>query len=202
MLDDAVLAAAGVDEPRVLFVPTASGDSADYIARFYRAFARKSRASHLELFRRSGDDLRTLVAAQDIVYVGGGNTAAMLAIWRLHGFDDVLREAYARGVVMAGISAGAVCWFEATVTDSFGPLRAMRDGVGLMKGWMVPHYDSEAERRPTLERLIAGGECDGAWAADDGAALWFVDEELREVVTSRPNARAYRVDAAGTRALP
>jgi dipeptidase E len=200
-LDDAVLAAAGVDEPKVLFVPTASGDAADYIARFYRAFARKARASHLELFRRGADDLRALVQAQDILYVGGGNTASMLAVWRLHGFDDVLREAYEKGVVMAGVSAGAVCWFEGTVTDSFGPLRPMRDGVGLLKGWMVPHYDGEAERRPALARVIASGECDGAWAADDGAALWFLDEELREVVTSCPHAKAYRVERGGTTTL-
>jgi len=126
----------------------------------------------------------------------------MLAVWRLHGLDVALREAYASGVVLAGVSAGAVCWFEGAVTDSFGmPLRALRDGLGLLPGWMVPHYDGETERRPTLERLVAGGECDGAWAADDGAALWFRDDQLHQVVTSRPNARAYRVEATGTRAL-
>jgi dipeptidase E len=200
-LDDAVLAAAGVDDPRVLFVPTASGDAADYIARFYRAFARKARASHLELFRRGGEDLTALLGEQDIVYVGGGNTAAMLAVWRLHAFADALRVAYERGVVMAGVSAGAVCWFEGTVTDSFGPLRPLHDGVGLMKGWMVPHYDGEAERRPALEQALARGDCPGAWAADDGAALWFRDDALHGVVASRPHARAYRVERSGTTTL-
>jgi len=202
LLDDAVLAATGVDAPRILFVPTASGDAADYIVRFYRAFADKARAAHLELFRRTVDDLRALLLAQDVIYVGGGNTAAMLAVWRLQGLDEALREAYRAGVVLAGVSAGAVCWFEGAVTDSFGmPLRALRDGLGLLPGWMVPHYDGESERRPTLDRLIAAGECDGAWAADDGAALWFRDEALYEVITSRPAARAYRVARDGSRML-
>lgn len=199
LLDDFVLAAARRPRPRVLFVPTASGDSADYIARFYRALAPRCDARHLELFRRDRADLRDFTLAHDIIYVGGGNTANMVAVWRTQGFDRVLRDALAAGVVLAGVSAGAVCWFEGTVTDSFGPLAPWREGLGLLRGAMVPHYDGEAERRPTLHRLLGDGTFEAAWAADDSAALVFRDGALVEVVTSRPTAGAFRVERAGSR---
>ncbi len=197
-LDDHVLAVAaevrGRARPRVLFVPTASGDNDGYVVRFYRALGGRCEARHLELFRREHADLAALLREHDAIYVGGGNTASMLAVWRVHGLDRALRDAYEAGVVLAGVSAGAVCWFEGTVTDSFGPpLRVLRDGLGLLPGFLVPHYDGEAERRPTLHGLIAGGELDGAWAADDGAALVFRDGALAEVVSSRPHAAGYRV---------
>jgi dipeptidase E len=198
LLDDHVLAAAGVDRPRVLFVPTASGDAAGYIERFHDVFASRAETSHLPLFARVDADLRAVVLDHDIIYVGGGNTANMLAVWRVHGLDGVLREAYERGVILAGLSAGALCWFSGGVTDSYGlPLRRIDTCLGLVPGGMVPHYDSEATRRPTLHRLVASGELPATWAADDGAALDIVDGELAEVVTSRPEARAFRVSADG-----
>lgn len=130
-----------------------------------------------------------------MVYVGGGNTANMLAVWRVHGFDVVLREAYEAGVVMAGISAGAVCWFEGAVTDSLHPeLRPLHDGLGLLPGPMVPHYDGEAERRPTLHRLIADGTFASAWAADDSTALVFRDGVFAEAVASAATRSAWRVE--------
>jgi dipeptidase E len=197
-LDDGLLALTGADHPRVLFVPTASGDAADYIARFYRAFARRAAASHCELFRRDGD-LEALCRAQDLIYVGGGNTANMLAVWRIHGMDRALRAAYDAGVVIAGISAGAVCWFEDAVTDSYGlPMRALGTGLGWLPGPLVPHYDGEAERRPVTHRLVGDGTWPhGALAVDDGAAAVFVDEQLVEVWSAQANATAYRVSLAG-----
>jgi peptidase E len=195
LLDDAVLAAAGVDCPRVLFLPTASGDAAEYVVRFHNAFARKAHGRHLALFRRTVDDLRAHVLEHDIVYVGGGNTASMLPVWRAHGLDAVLREAYERGVVLAGLSAGAVCWFEGAITDSFGPrFQPLHDGLRLLPGYFVPHWDSEAARRPVLHELITRGDIPWAWAADDGAAVCFRDGAFHEVITSRPSARAYRVE--------
>jgi peptidase E len=197
LLDDYVLAATHRPNPRVLFVPTASGDSADYVRRFYDALGGRCEPSHLELFRRDDRDLRAFVLAHDAIYVGGGNTANMLAIWRAHGLDQILRDALAAGLVLAGLSAGAVCWFEGTVTDSFGPLAALRDGLGLLPGVLVPHYDSETERRPALHRLLDAETFARAYAADDGAALVFRDRQLVEVVTSRPDAAAYRVERLG-----
>ena len=194
-LDDFVLSLARRKRhPRVCFVGTASGDSDWYIRRFHEAFPpSRAAATHLALFDRKVSDLKKFVMAQDVIYVGGGNSANMLAVWRLHGFDKALRAAWNAGVVMAGISAGAICWFEAGVTDSFGmPFRALNDGLGFVRGACCPHYDGEKERRPVLMRLIKHG-FPTTLALDDGAAAHFVGTRLKEVVSSRPKARAMRV---------
>jgi len=197
LLDDFVLdlarSARGRDRPRVCFVPTASGDADGYVARFYEAFARRSEASHLALFNRTVVDLERFLLEQDVVYVGGGNTANLLAVWRTHGVDRLLARAWSEGTVLTGLSAGSICWFEGGTTDSFGPLAALRGGLALLPGSHSPHYDSEPERRPTYHRLIADGSLPDGHAADDGAALVFRGTELVEVVASRPKARAYRV---------
>ncbi|MFI9049978.1 Type 1 glutamine amidotransferase-like domain-containing protein [Streptomyces sp. NPDC053427] len=194
LLDDFVLDAAGRARPRICFLPTASGDAPGYTEKFHAAFgARDCEPSHLELFRRTVTDLRAFVLAQDIVYVGGGNTANMLAVWRLHGLDTVLREAYEAGVVLCGISAGACCWFESAFSDSFGPPAPLADGLGLLPGSLCPHYDSEPERRPGYPAAVGGGELPGGWAVDDGAAGLFADGRLVEVVTRKPGATLRRV---------
>ncbi len=197
LLDDFIISLTGKERPRVAFVPTASGDSESYTLRFYQAFAGRGVPSHLELFRRSIADLHAFVLAQDVIYVGGGNTASLLAVWRAHGLDRVLREAHERGIVLAGPSAGGLCWFESGVTDSFGPGLARLDGgLGILPGSFCPHYDGEVERRPTYQRLVSEGLAPGH-AADDGAALVFSGTVLREVVSSRAGALAYRVERAG-----
>jgi peptidase E len=197
LLDDHVLELArtqrGRDRPRVCFLPTASGDSEGYVATFYAAFARRSEATHLGLFDRKVGDIEAFLLDQDVIYVGGGNTANMLAIWRVHGVDRGLRRAWQAGVVLAGLSAGSNCWFESATTDSFGPLAALQDGLGLVPGSHSPHYDGEPARRSTFQRLIGAGELPDGYAADDGAALVFGGTELAEVVASRPTARGYRV---------
>jgi peptidase E len=204
LLDDHVLAVArearGVVRPRVCFVPTASGDDAHYVVSFYEAFTAKAEASHLRLFARTAEPLEAFLLGQDVIYVGGGNTANMLALWRLHGVDTILREAWERGIVLAGVSAGAICWFEGGTTDSFGPtLAPIHDGLGLLAGTYCPHYDGEDQRRPLFQRLVAAGLSGGlpdGLAVDDGAAVHFVGTELVEAVASRPAARAYRVESA------
>ena len=159
-------------------------------------------SSHLELFRRSGANLRELVLALDVLYVGGGNTANMLAIWRLHGLDEILRSAYEAGVVLAGVSAGAVCWFEGGTTDSFGlALSALRNGLGFLEGSMCPHYDGEENRRPRFHELIGSGALAGGYAADDGVALHFVDETFHRAVSSKETSAAYRVTRHGAGAV-
>jgi peptidase E len=185
----------GRERPRVCFVPTASGDSEGYVAAFYAAFARRSEASHLNLFGRTIVDLEAFVLEQDVIYVGGGNTANLLAVWRVHGLDGILARAWEAGVVLAGTSAGSNCWFAGSTTDSFGPLAALADGLGFLPWSHSPHYDSEPGRRPTYRRLVAEGALPDGYAADDGAGLVFHATELAEVVTSRPEARAYRVVA-------
>ena len=197
-LDEHILSLAqdgrGRPRPRVCYVPTAAGDSDTAIARFYTAFARRSEASHLELFDRTVLELERFVLDQDVIYVGGGNTANLLAVWRVHGLDRILRRAWDDGVVLAGRSAGSICWFEGGTTDSFGGLDALRDGLGFLAGSHSPHYDGEPLRRPTYQRLVASGELPPGYAADDGAALVFRGTALEEVVAERPGARAYRVE--------
>jgi dipeptidase E len=203
LLDDYVLdqarAGRGRNRPRVCFVATASGDAPTYIAGFYAAFARKSEASHLPLFVRTGEPIEPFLLEQDVIYVGGGNTENMLAIWRLHGVDRVLRRAWDEGVVLTGLSAGSLCWFEAGTTDSFGPqLAPFSDGLGFITGSHAPHYDGEPNRRPHYQQLVREGMLPPGYAADDGAALVFHGTELAEVVASRPDARGYQVERAAT----
>ena len=197
MLDRFVVSLARSTPPRVCFLPTASGDGEGYVARFYRAFSQLDcRATDLQLFNRSIGDLESFVLAQDVVYVGGGSTANLLAVWRAHGLDQILRRAWEEGVVLCGVSAGMNCWFAESVTDSFdlGRLAPLRDGLALLAGSCCQHYDGEEQRRVLFQRLVAAGELADGWAADDGAALVFEGEKLAEVVASRPPARAYRVE--------
>jgi peptidase E len=194
LLDDYVLSLAGRDDPRICFLPTAAGDPATYPGLFYDAFADRTRPTWLPLFNRRPDRLPELLLEQDVIWVGGGNTLNMLAIWRIHGVDRILREAWERGVVLAGVSAGAICWFSHGVTDSFGPqLGPLEGGLGFIEGSFCPHYDGEALRRPRLAELLRDGLPAG-WAADDGAALHFAGTELAEAVSARPGARGYRVE--------
>jgi dipeptidase E len=147
------------------------------------------------------DELRRLALEHDAILVCGGSTANMLAVWRVHGFDRILREAWQSGVLLAGWSAGMICWFEAGVTDSFGPqLEGLHDGLGLVPGSACPHYDGEAQRRPRYRELIAGGFPPGI-AVDDGAAVHFVGTELREVLSSSEESGAYRVGRDGEERL-
>ncbi|HEX4959276.1 MAG TPA: peptidase E [Thermoanaerobaculia bacterium] len=192
-LDEYVLAQAGVESPAVLFLPTASGDADPYLVRFYAAFSAFScRPSHLSLFRQT-PDLRASLLSQDVIYVGGGNTKSMLGVWREWGLPEVLREAWEAGVVLAGVSAGAICWFEQGLTDSYlGELRPL-PCLGFLAGSCCPHYDGEAARRPTFHRLLRSGKMLPGLAADDGAALHFVGDRLHKVVASRPGANAYRL---------
>jgi dipeptidase E len=197
LLDAFVLTLARSPRPRVCFLPTASGDAEGYAARFYRAFAPLDcRPSDLQLFARTVGDLEAFVLEQDVIYVGGGNTASMLAVWRAHGLDRILRRAWEEAVVLCGLSAGMNCWFTESVTDSFGleQLQPLQDGLGLLPGSACPHYDGEEQRRPTFTRLVAAGDLADGWAADDGAALVFGGTDLEEVVGSRPHAGAYRVE--------
>ena len=202
LLDDYILSRARRAKPRVCFLPTASGDAAGYVVRFYRAFApRDCIATDLMLIGGSNlprqpantADLAAFVAEQDVIYCGGGNTANALALWRTHGLDRVLRTAWEAGTILCGVSAGMICWFRASVTDSFGALARLDDGLDLLPFSACPHYDGEAQRRPTYHALVAAGMPAG-YAADDGAALVFEDATLREVVSSRPNAAGYRVE--------
>ena len=195
-LDRYILSHAGVPQPRVSFVPTASGDSEGYIERFYAAYGTlPCEPTHLSLFRREIADLREYVLSQDVVYVGGGNCWNMLHLWRAHGLDEILREAWQSGVIMCGLSAGSICWFEQGTTDSFGlPLQPLTNGLGFLEGSHCPHYDGEVYRRPHYLGLVGDGTLLDGLALDDLVGVRFVNSEPVECVASRAGAHAYRVN--------
>jgi dipeptidase E len=185
----------GKRDPRVCCLNQATGDGPDGLLRFYELFpSDRCRPSHLRLFGIPRPDWRDHLLAQDAIFVGGGNTANMLAVWRVHGADEVLREAWERGIVLGGVSAGAICWFEGGVTDSFRAELDALDCLGFLPGSACPHYDGEEQRRPAYHRLVSAGFPAG-YAVDDGVALRFAGTELVEAVTAREGATAYRVEA-------
>ena len=188
-----ILELSGAERPRACYLPTAGGDAAEWIELVRERVAGMAELSVLTLFHREVSDIAELLLSQDVIYVGGGNTANMLAIWRVHGLDRILARAWAEGVVLSGTSAGANCWFEGSTTDSFGGLAALADGLGFLPGSFSPHYDGEPMRRPTFQRLVGDGTLPDGHAADDGAAIVFRGTAVAEVVASRPGAQAYRV---------
>jgi peptidase E len=195
-----ILGLTGKERPRVLFIPTAIAEDSDYIVSFYERFASRGEASHLETFPWPPENLREVILSQDVINVSGGNTANMLAIWKVHGIDTLLREAWENGVVLCGASAGMICWFEGGVTDSFGPQLAGMECLGFLPGSACPHYDGEEQRRPRYRELVDGGFPEGV-AADDGVGIHYVGTEIAEVVTCRPGAAAYRVTRDGEERL-
>jgi dipeptidase E len=202
LLIDYFLKQTGKRKPKVCFIGTAHGDAEAGRLRFYAGMSQFScTPTHLPLFARTPRDLASFVLEQDAIFVGGGNTRSMLAVWRDWGLDVHLRTAWQRGVVLGGWSAGSICWFEQGITDSIaGPLTAL-DGLGFLPGSNCPHYDSEAMRRPTYQRLVASGKIAEGYAADDGVALHFVDGRLLRAVSNRPRARGWRLSRSGKRAV-
>lgn len=197
LLDDYVLSLAAPKEPRILFLPTASGDTTAQINAFKARFAHRTCVhEHISLFRmrETTRPLRDIVLEQDIVYVGGGSMRNLLAIWQAHGLDELLLEAWQCGIVLAGLSAGAMCWFQAGVTRSSGPPEVLA-GLGLLEGSLTVHADGEPERLPVWLSAVRDGLLPGGWALDDGVGLLFRGKRLERAVSSRPGAGAQRVDA-------
>ena len=193
---DFLLELAGKPRAKVCFVPTARGDSPETLLAMYGRFpATRTERTHLELFHRTVTDIRALLLEQDIIYVAGGNTANLLAVWRAHGVDEAMREAWENGVILTGGSAGSLCWYECGTTDSFdlNELKPLHDGLGFLPGSHCPHYDGEPGRRPLYHSLIASGFPAGI-AIDDDAAVRYDGTEINEVVGARAGATAYRVE--------
>jgi dipeptidase E len=197
-----VFALADGERPRVLYVGTASAEDPRNALIMYERARGQADVTPLKFFPWPPAGLRELTLAQDVIFVGGGSTANMLAIWRVHGFDRILREAWEQGIVLCGSSAGMICWFEASVTDSFGPqLAAMNDGLGFLPGSACPHYDDEELRRPFYREAVDAGFPAG-YAADSGVGLHFVGTELVEVISPREGATGYRVEPGVETPLP
>ena len=189
----------GQPRPKLCNLNTANGDDPNAYLRFYdRLAGTNAQVRHLSLFPMPNvADPEDLLMSQDVIFVGGGSVANMVAVWRVHGIDEILRKAWQAGVVLAGSSAGGICWFEGGTTDSFGrELRPFTDGLGLLPGSFCPHYNSEPGRRPLYHRLITDGTLPGGIACDDGAAAHFTDDTLTELIADRSTARAYRVSGS------
>jgi dipeptidase E len=184
----------GKERPHACFLPQASNEDPDYVVAFYETFSPVADCTYVVFNPWPEADWRERIIGADIVFVGGGNTANMLAVWRVHGVPEALREAWQGGAVMCGSSAGMICWFEAGVTDSFGPrLEGMEDGLGFLPGSACPHYDVEELRRPRYHDLVRGGFPAG-YAADDGVGLVFRETDLSEAIRVLPGKLGYRVE--------
>lgn len=199
LLDDFVISLTGLKKPRVCFLPTASGDADHYVVRFYNAFRACSEPSHISLFRRERGvaDIRDHLLSQDLIYVGGGSVISMLGVWRAHGLDEILREAWERGIVLCGLSAGSLCWFDEGLTGYQDESKRVL-GLGFLPYSNMVHFQVGSKRHKVFESELTRGLRPG-YGADDGAALHFIDTELAQVVASRPESRAYRLELKGDR---
>jgi len=198
-LDRFVLELTGREIPRICFLPTASGDPREQVMRFHERFGDwPCEPSILSLFHLGRDRIDPVahILSQDALYIGGGSMRNMLAIWREHGIDDAMRTAWDRGIVLAGLSAGAMCWFEGGVSMSGGQPEVVH-GIGLLPGSLSVHLDGEAERLPVYAEAVATGALPAGFAADDGAAVLYRGTERGECVASRPDARVVRIEADG-----
>jgi dipeptidase E len=194
LLDRYIIEQARKPFPSVCFLPHATDDAVRNTFRFFKAFSKfEVKLTHLSLFSPDTADIESFLMEQDIIYVGGGNTKSMIALWREWNLDKFLDRAYENGTVLAGLSAGANCWFEQCSTDSIPGGNTVLHCTGIIKGSFCPHYDGEVNRRPSLHKMLNEDKIMNGYAADDSAAAHFIDGELFHAVSSRPDARVYKV---------
>ncbi|WP_226659224.1 Type 1 glutamine amidotransferase-like domain-containing protein [Guptibacillus hwajinpoensis] len=195
LLDRYILNQASSKEPKICFIPTASGDAEGYIAKYYAFFEKQLCVpSHLSLFKPHVQDIEAFLLSQDILYVGGGNTKNLLVLWKEWGLDGIMKKAWEQGIILAGISAGAICWFEEGVTDSFGDELHALKCLGFLSGSSCPHFDGEEKRKSAYHQLIDSGQLQPGIALDDGAAVHYIGETMKRIVSSRKEAYAYKVE--------
>lgn len=180
--------------PNVLFIPTASAEDKSYTVNFYSCFnGLDCNPSHLNLFQRT-PRIEGLINKADIIYVGGGNTKSMLAVWKEWKLDKLLFKAYNEGTVLAGVSAGAICWFDTGITDSWASNLNYIDCLGILPGSCCPHYDSEKDRRPSVHKFIEQENIKSVYAIEDGAAIHFVDDAPYKNISFFKNSKVFFVD--------
>ena len=181
------------DSPKICFIPTATGDDNQYIENFYKAFdSIGCKTSHIDFFKRT-INLEEHIKKQDIIFVGGGNTKSMLAVWKDWGLDVLLEEAYKNGVIMCGVSAGAICWFNKGITDSWADDLAIMDCLGFVDGVCCPHYDEEPTRRPYVKDSLDNADFDECIGVEGNAALHIINEESYKSVNFGDNKNSYRI---------
>jgi aminopeptidase N len=182
------------NRPNICFIPTATGDDESYKVSYYATLTKLNcTPTHIDFFKRT-TDLEKLIKDQDIIFVGGGNTKSMLAVWREWGLDKILKKAYQNGTIMCGVSAGAICWFEKGVTDSWADKLNIMNCLGFMKGSCCPHYDEEPERRPSLSKFIENKDLQNCYAIEGGCALHIKNEEVYSAISFRGKKNTFYVD--------
>ena len=197
LIEQYILDQTSKKNPKICFIPTATGDLDSYIVNFYSVFTKlKCEPSHISFFKRT-IDLQAHIQKQDAIFVGGGNTKSMLAVWRDWGLDLILKDAYDRGVVMSGVSAGAICWFEGGLTDSWESDLKMMECMNFIPGNCAPHYDEEPERRPATKKFLENKSIDFMYGIEGGAALHFIDEMPNSTIRFKKNKNAYKVTFDG-----
>ena len=185
-------------EPKICFIPTATGDDKGYIDNFYKAFnSLDCKTSHIDFFKRT-IDLEKHIMDQDIIFVGGGNTKSMLAVWREWGLDKILLKAYSKGIIMSGVSAGAICWFEKGITDSWKDHQAILPCLNFVDGICCPHYDEEPERIPFVKEILNDDLISECIAIEGFSALHLIDDEPKYSVSFGDNKNCYIVNKNGT----
>jgi len=195
LLDDYILSQARQVNPKICFLPTASGDAQDYIERFYKAFQKKQCIpNHLSLFRGKTSKIENFILSQDIIYVGGGNTRNLILLWKEWKLDNAIRKAYENGTMLCGISAGSICWFEQGLTDSIPNELNKLDCLGFLSGSNCPHFDGESERQASYKNKILSQEMLPGFACDDGVGLHFINEKLVKIITSRKDTYAFKFE--------
>ena len=193
LIEEYIIKQSNTLKPNVLFIPTASAEDKAYTVNFYKAFGQfNTSLSVLNFFQRTSR-LDSLINKQNIIYVGGGNTKSMIAVWKEWKLDKLLHKAYSRGAVLCGVSAGAICWFEKGITDSWASNLNVMDCLSLLPGTCCPHYDSEADRRPTVHQLIKNGKMDDCYAMEDGAAIHFENGILKNSISFHENSHSFLV---------
>ena len=186
-------------KPKICFIPTATGDLEAYKLNYYATFANLNcQPTHLDFFKRT-PDLEKLISSQDAIFVGGGNTKSMLAVWRDWGLDRILKKAYEKGTVMSGVSAGAICWFERGITDSWAKDLKIMDCLDFVSGVCCPHYDEEPQRRPTVHRMLKRNSFEACFAIDGGCALHLIDEKPYKAVVFNKRKNSYEVTKKNTK---
>ena len=193
IIEEYILKQTKKKNPNICFIPTATGDNEAYKVNYYATFSKlKCNPSHLDFFKRT-PDLKRLISNQDAIFVGGGNTKSMLAVWRDWGLDLILKDAYQKGTVMSGVSAGAICWFEKGLTDSWESELKLLECMNLIPGNCAPHYDEEPERRPATKKLLNDQSINFMYGIEGGAALHFINELPKQTIRFDKNKNAYKV---------
>ena len=193
IIENYILNLSDSQKPNITFFPTASAENSDYIVNFYTAFSSLNcNAKHISLFKNT-PNLESIIRDSDIIYIGGGNTKSMLAVFKEWGLDKLLLKAYKDGKILAGVSAGAICWFDQGITDSWEDGLRVLDCMGILKGVCCPHYDGEVDRKPSVEKFLKSNEIDACFCIEDGAAIHYQNNRFKTAVAFYQNKNAYEV---------